>query len=588
VEWLEISNFSGTAVEGISIGVTGPNSLAQNLLIHDFSGAKHAVVVYPVATLRNSIIYNGPEGVRITNGSADATLDNMTIWNVTDDCVDVDSGNALTLRNCILLEAGGVDLELDGTINYLGYTMYETWSGQDPETFDGFNQTPPADLDDLFVSITATSENLHLESSGHNALDTGSDLSTEFTIDIDGATRSGSWDIGADEVGAAPVLLSSGSDQTFTVGDSATLISPITVTDAEETPTITAADDIRISIPSGFNMVWDVIDTAATVSGGASGKVSNTVSYENGGATLLVDVTTDFAAADTFTISDLNFKSFSAASSTSNLELDINNNAIADATDDKTIKINAAAPPSGTALLAWTELEPVENADPYPLSGISFDDITTNVSSSARSDVSFSHTVGDCDCCADPVIVVISVTRGDQGTASVSYGGQGLALAIEERAGTGSGDVWTSIWYLAEPPTGTNTVSVTFNNSKDPSAVVVLSYFGVDPNDPIGATASDGQVDKYSTVGVDINTTVDDSYVVGGFGHKGGDTDPHSPSGDVTTEHFDVASGSDTGDDDSYCGGEIVTTTSGTYRFEFTNSEADDYAICCVELKPSS
>ncbi|MHC4210820.1 MAG: right-handed parallel beta-helix repeat-containing protein, partial [Planctomycetota bacterium] len=231
VEWLEVANFSGTAVEGISIGVTGPNSLAQNLLIHDFSGAKHAVVVYPVATLRNSIIYNGPEGVRITNGSADATLENLTIWNVTDDCVDLDSGNSLTLRNCILLGAGDNDLELDGTVNYLGYTMYSSWSGQDPEGFDGNNQSPPADLDDLFYTIAASSENLHLEDSGHNAVDTGADLSGSFTADIDGETRSAPWDLGADEVEALPLRLSSAANQTFTVGAPKTNISAITVTD---------------------------------------------------------------------------------------------------------------------------------------------------------------------------------------------------------------------------------------------------------------------------------------------------------------------------------------------------------------------
>ncbi len=35
------------------------------------------------------------------------------------------------------------------------------------------NQSPPASLDDLFVTITGGSENLHLEASGHNALNNG-------------------------------------------------------------------------------------------------------------------------------------------------------------------------------------------------------------------------------------------------------------------------------------------------------------------------------------------------------------------------------------------------------------------------------
>ncbi|MFX1269789.1 MAG: hypothetical protein ACFFAK_17655, partial [Promethearchaeota archaeon] len=59
-----------------------------------------------------------------------------------------------------------------------------------------------ASLEDLFISLIASSEDLHLEPSGHSALDTGTDLSASFTDDIDGETRptgANSWDIGADE-----------------------------------------------------------------------------------------------------------------------------------------------------------------------------------------------------------------------------------------------------------------------------------------------------------------------------------------------------------------------------------------------------
>jgi len=39
----------------------------------------------------------------------------------------------------------------------------------------------------------------HLDSSASSVIDAGTDLSSLFTIDIDGTTRSGTWDIGADE-----------------------------------------------------------------------------------------------------------------------------------------------------------------------------------------------------------------------------------------------------------------------------------------------------------------------------------------------------------------------------------------------------
>jgi hypothetical protein len=964
VEWLEIANFSGTAVEGISIGVTGPNSLAQNLLIHDFTGAKHAVVVYPVATLRNTIIYNGPEGIRITNGSADATLENLTIWNVTQDCVDLDSGNSLDLRNCILLGAGDVDLEIDGTVNYLGYTMYSTWSGQDPEGFDGNNQSPPADLDDLFVSITAGledlhvenyghaaldngvdiagfsndidgelrasgtwdlgademsgtinyrsigtqvatlystgdatvtagqrvvtfgggaslptnigqgdelvigaetfyilsrdsstqvttqsaaaiahsadtytisrayndfqswedarggnlagearrevgvayndgtftpgsgiliggsttssahymmitvaesqrhsgvagtgvvidssghgsrtievqdeytviewleikswssdavklsdspsangslvqnlilhdfvsatravnmqtdatfrnsvvyngrsgirvqdgsngivenvtfydmtqegidgsstaasiivrntiavacvtygmdidctvnyfdhnmyssllgptpgandksppadlddlfytiaagSEDLHLEDSGHDAVDTGLDLSTTggFTTDIDEDTRSSPWDMGADEVATLPLRISSGANQTFTVGDPTTAISAITVTDHGETPVITAANDIRIRIPAAFNMDWDVFDTIATIGGSAAAKVSDTVSYEDSDKTLVIDVTSDFAASDAITISDLSYTDFTATSSTDYLDLDVYDNATADATDDKNIEVEAAPAAPGstsTPLVSWREVEPEDVPAPSSSTSISFDDVTPNVSTDDRNSASFAHTVGSCSCCSDSIIVVVTVTRGDQEATDVSYGGQALVPAVSERASTDSGNEWVKIWYRTNPLPGTNMVDVTFDITEAPTCVTALSYFGVHQGSPLGAVASDSDISSSNPVTVNISTTVDGSVVVGGLGQHGGDTDPHDQGTDITTEHWDAVSGSASSSDSGYAGGEIATTTTGIYTFEWTGNVSDDWAIACIELKPA-
>jgi len=139
--------------------------------------------------------------------------------------------------------------------------------------------------------------------------------------------------------------ISSATNQSFGVGDGATSISPITITDAA-TPTITAANDIYVIIPSTFNMTWDTSDTSPTFGGTASDKVNSTVSYvdKDGNSNsrhLKIDVTSDFAAGDTLTISDLSFTNFTAESSTDNLELDTDADGTADATDDKTITIVA-------------------------------------------------------------------------------------------------------------------------------------------------------------------------------------------------------------------------------------------------------
>ncbi len=145
-------------------------------------------------------------------------------------------------------------------------------------------------------------------------------------------------------LGMMPPTMSSAANQAFVVGDSSTAISTITVTEVDGT-TITTANDIRIRIPSGFDMLWDTSDTTAAIGGTASAKVSTTVSYEDSGATLVLNVTSNFAAGETVTASGLNFTSFDAASSSDNLELEVYNDNVVTATDDKTIEITA--PPGG-------------------------------------------------------------------------------------------------------------------------------------------------------------------------------------------------------------------------------------------------
>ncbi len=58
-------------------------------------------------------------------------------------------------------------------------------------------------------SVHLDPKNLHLEASGHNALETGLDLSGTFTDDIDGAARptGAAWDIGPDEGALKPKIV---------------------------------------------------------------------------------------------------------------------------------------------------------------------------------------------------------------------------------------------------------------------------------------------------------------------------------------------------------------------------------------------
>src|SRR5207237_1029020 len=106
----------------------------------------------------------------------------------------------------------------------------------------------------------------------------------------------------------APTMASA-ADQVFLVGQAPTAISAITITDAA-TPSITATKDIRIRIPATFNMSWNTALTTATLTGSGAGKVAPTVSYEDGGKTLVLNVTADFGGNDQLVVSGLQYMPF--------------------------------------------------------------------------------------------------------------------------------------------------------------------------------------------------------------------------------------------------------------------------------------
>lgn len=132
----------------------------------------------------------------------------------------------------------------------------------------------------------------------------------------------------------ADVVTIGSTTQTFSVGDSATAISTITIEMevGQAGSGINITDDIRVKIPAGLDMVWQN-DGTATIGGSASSKVSASVSYEDSFKTLLISVTSDFANGDSITVSDLSFENFNSVGF-DNPELEIDNLGNTAATDN--------------------------------------------------------------------------------------------------------------------------------------------------------------------------------------------------------------------------------------------------------------
>jgi len=179
--------------------------------------------------------------------------------------------------------------------------------------------------------------------------------------------------------GTASLL--SASNQYFSVGDSATEISTITITDNAQAGSLNSAGDIRIRIPDSLSMTWDTGDTSAVMGGTATGKVNSTVSFLDN-KILLIDVTDDFAADDNLTVSGLSFTNFSAISAQDKLELYIDEGHVFSTEDIKTIQIGTKAVISSAADQAFV----VDNGA-IPISPVTIMAITDDAEINSSDDI---------------------------------------------------------------------------------------------------------------------------------------------------------------------------------------------------------
>lgn len=139
-------------------------------------------------------------------------------------------------------------------------------------------------------------------------------------------------------LGGPLVTLSSAANQVFTRGYAPAAISTLTITAGSNAPGISNGTPIAVWIPAGYAMTWDATNVTATVGGPAAGKVSATVSYTGASQRLLIAVTSNFSTGEYVTVSALAFNNF-LGSGSAQLQLDYDNDGVADAQDDKQITI---------------------------------------------------------------------------------------------------------------------------------------------------------------------------------------------------------------------------------------------------------
>jgi photosystem II stability/assembly factor-like uncharacterized protein len=209
IEYLEIMDSHDANGIVFHDSPAADNGLVNGVLIHSFWQNSNAAVWVEAdnVTVRNSMMTGGTTYAVHVDANASATIENCTAYGFAGGGHGFygAANSTIGIKNSISVNHGTLDIYIEttggATITYFGYNMFlSTGGGFDPNGYEGNNQSPPVDLDDLFRK-PASDDDLRLERAGHNALDNGVDLTATFTGDFNGNTRplDGGWDMGADE-----------------------------------------------------------------------------------------------------------------------------------------------------------------------------------------------------------------------------------------------------------------------------------------------------------------------------------------------------------------------------------------------------
>jgi len=192
------SSISGASEVSVS------NSIVQGVMSGssiDLSGISNWSTI-TVMKVFNNIVYNVYQATGNVSGICNGSTGVMYAYNNTV------YGNQLGLR----INSGTLisknNLSYNNTDNYNGgFAASSTNNLSGPSQADAPGSSPRNAATVSFINTSGT--NFHLSASDTGARDYGVDLSGDkylpFTTDIDGQTRTGSWDIGADEY-VAPVI----------------------------------------------------------------------------------------------------------------------------------------------------------------------------------------------------------------------------------------------------------------------------------------------------------------------------------------------------------------------------------------------
>lgn len=198
---------------------------------------------------------------------------------------------------------------------------------------------------------------------------------------------------------------------------------------------------------------------------------------------------------------------------------------------------------------------------------------TTTSSTTTAGNVSswsWNHTINNS---GEVLIVGVSYDSTTRFVSFITFAGQNLSY-INKASGSRAG---AEMWYLKNPPTGTNTISVTFSSSIGELAAGAVSYTGVDLTSPLGISQTATGNSTTPTVNV---TSASGELVVDVVGIDATNSSTFSPGAGQTTQFLANAPSRQKGASSAEPGGSSVTMS-------WTSSTSNGWGIVAVPLKPA-
>lgn len=192
---------------------------------------------------------------------------------------------------------------------------------------------------------------------------------------------------------------------------------------------------------------------------------------------------------------------------------------------------------------------------------------------------SWSHT-----CTGSNRILVVGVTTnsgadGHQGQPTgVTYNGVAMTKGVGLVANTNRA---TSVWYLANPASGSNTIQVTFGESTNYAGGCAVSYTGASGS--IGANTGTNSASSGTAVSVAVTTTTANSYLVGNGVDNNGASWSNSGSSVVEVSQ-QIPDGTGLGQ----AMVDLSTPSVGSNTLQATLGSSNDWGIAAIEILPFS